>query len=518
MSATCTATNNVARIAPTPPTDSDHGVERSPGPGPPDLLDTTQAGPSVIRGSVLRLGGHVLGALAAVAASAVVIRHLGVVDTGRYVTVLSLVVIAGSISDLGLSAVGVREYAVLPASERHRLLRSLLGMRLAFVVLGVAIATLFAAVADYPDVMVVGTAIAGAGMALFVTQQSLAVPLHVRLRFGAVAGLVLAGQVGVAIGAALLAVAGAGLLAFFALNIPVMALVLGLTVVVGGREMRALPAFDRALWGPLLRRILPFSVAVVLSVLYFRIAQIMVSLLSSDEQTGYFGVSFRVLEALTTIPALLVSSALPVLARAARDDAERFAYAGRRVAETMLMTGVGLAVVLLLGAQLAIDVVAGPGFQPSVDILRILAFALVGTFVIAARGYALLSLDMMRAVLVSNAIALAVVLAAGIPLVAAHGATGAALTLLLAELTLAACYEVALTRSRAALRPSAGIVVRIVGAGLVATLPVLALGLPALVAAIAGAAIYVAALLALGAVPAELLQAFRPRRAGAAQR
>jgi O-antigen/teichoic acid export membrane protein len=289
-----------------------------------------------------------------------------------------------------------------------------------------------------------------------------------------------------------------------------------LTIVVGGSAVRVLPAFDGAQWRRLLRQILPFSAAVVLSVLYFRVAQIMVSLLSTGEETGYFGVAFRVLETLTAVPALLVSTALPILARAARDDAERFAYVGRRLVETMAIAGVGLAVVLFLGAQLCIDIVAGPGFEPSVGVLQILACALIGTFVIAARGFALLSADSMRAIFVSNLIALVVVVVAGVPLIGAHGAIGAAITLLAAELTLAACYEIALTRRRPAMRPAPGFVGGVLLAAAVAMSGTLLLGLPSLAAAAMGAAVYVGMLFALRIVPAELLEAFRSRSSGAA--
>ena len=108
----------------------------------------------------------------------------------------------------------------------------------------------------------------------------------------------------------------------------------------------------------------------------------------------------------------------------------------------MLLAGVGVALALFLGAEFAVDLVAGADFEPSVDVLRVLAFALMGTFVIAARGYSLLSLGRLRAMLVSNAVALAVVLGAGIPLISAHGAIGAAIALMAAELALAVCYEV----------------------------------------------------------------------------
>jgi O-antigen/teichoic acid export membrane protein len=178
----------------------------------------------------------------------------------------------------------------------------------------------------------------------------------------------------------------------------------------------------------------------------------------------------------------------------------------------MLLAGVGVALALFLGAEFAVDLVAGPHFNPSVDVLRVLAFALLGTFVIAARGYSLLSLGRLRSMLISNAIALAVVLAAGIPLISAHGAIGAAIALLSAELALALSYEVSLTRGRPELRPEAGFLPRAAIAAAVAAAVVLLLGLPSLPAALVGLAIYGGGLTALGAVPPELRHALLPKR------
>jgi O-antigen/teichoic acid export membrane protein len=488
---------------------------RELGPGDGDPIDGGGAGRGVIRGSLLRLGGNLLGTLATVAASAVVIRHLGVVDTGRFLTVMALVVIVGSTSDLGVTGVAIRDYAVRPVGERQRYLRNILGIRLALAVGGLTVAVGLAALAGYTGAMVLGTVIAGLAMILLAAQQSLTIPLQVGLRFGWVAGLQLLIQIGAAAAAALLALAGAGLLAFFALQLPIILPVLALTVLAGGGETRTMPALDRVEWAHMMRKILPMSLAVVLTFLYFRLALIMVSLLSSGVQTGYFGVSFRVLDTLTTIPPLLVSSALPVLARAFRTDADRFAAAGRKLFEIMLIGGAGLAVTVFLGAEFAVRLVAGPDFGGSVTVLRILAIALLGTSVIAARGYTLLSVDGLRAILASNAIALAVVVLAGIPLIQAHGAIGAAITLLAAEGTLALCYELAATHGRPALRPSPAFVARVGCAAAAGMLPPLLLGLPSVAAAPLGALTYLLALLVLRAVPDELYSALRPGRRAA---
>jgi O-antigen/teichoic acid export membrane protein len=483
-----------------------------PGDAHLDILDTTAAGPSVIRGSVLRLGGYLLGMLATVVSSAVVIRHLGVIDTGHFLTVSSLVMIVTTVSDLGLTGYAVREYATGPRADGRRFLRNLLGIRVAIAMGGLMLAMGFGLLVGYPAVMVIGTAIAGAGMLVFVVQDGCSIPLQVGLRFGWVAGLQLAVQVGVAIEAVLLAVAGAGLEPFFALQLPVVIPVLAITMLVGGHDSRLTPTLEIRQWGRMVARILPFSAAVVLSVVYFQIAQVMVSVLSSPTETGYFGVSFRVLAAFTTLPPLLVSTALPLLARAARDDAERFDYASRRLVETMLLAGCGLALALFLGAPFAIEVIAGAGYAHSVEVLRILSVALLGTFVIGARGYALLSLDRLRAMLACNGIALVVVLACGVPLIDSDGAKGAAIALVAAELALGLGYELALARKRAELRLKIGFVLRAAAATVLAGVVASVLALPSVVAALLGSALYVAALLALGIVPEEIREALLHRR------
>jgi O-antigen/teichoic acid export membrane protein len=494
------------------PADGDLALTGSPEDVRVDILDTAEAGPSVIRGSLLRLGGYLLGILATVASSAVVIRHLGVIDTGHFLTVTALVTIIATVSDVGLTGFTVREYATEERSDGRRLLRNLLGIRLVLALGGLSIAVLFGLLVGYPAVMVIGTVIAGFGTVFLVVQDGCSIPLQVGLRFGWVAGLQLAIQVGVAIEAVLLALAGAGLLPFFALQLPIVIPVLVATTVVGGHDSRLIPAFETQEWRRMVERILPFSAAVVLSVVYFQVAQIMVSILSSSTETGYFGVSFRVLMSFTTLPSLLVSSALPLLARAARDDAERFNYASRRLVETMMLAGCGLALALFLGAAFAINVIAGSGYGHSVEVLRILAVALLGTFVIGARGYALLSLDRLRAMLVCNAIALTVVLACGIPLISAYGAKGAAIALVAAELTLSLSYEWSLSHKRPGLRLDLGFVLRAAAATLLAGAVASVLALPAVAAAVLGLALYVAALLALGIIPAEIREALFSRR------
>jgi len=478
------------------------------------VLDTPEAGPRVIRGIGVRAGGYAVGVLLGIVSAAVALRYLGVVDSGRLITVLALVAIVGGISDLGLSTLAVREYATSRPDEREEAMRNILGLRLTLALAGVVGATLFAAAAGYPTVMVAGTAIAGSSLFVTVVQQNLAVSLYARLRLGWVAVLTLIGHLGIAVGFVALSLTGAGLIAFYA--VPALALVpvLLLTFMLVRGTMPVLPSWMVGVWRGTVRDILPYSVAAVFYVLYFRFAVVSVSLLSSEKETGYYAASFRIVDVLSMVPPLLASSAFPLFARAARDDRDRLNYAIGRLSQGMLILGAWIAVMLGLGAPLAIDVVGGPDFDPAVAPLRIQAIALLGTSLLAVWGYGLLSLGRYRAILLGNGVAVAFAGALSLALVPRHGAVGAAISLTAAELGLALAYGLALRRSDPGLlRRLAGIPRVLVAAGLALGVP-LALGLDDVIAVLLASAIYAIALVALRAIPSELKGALLGRVTG----
>ena len=89
-----------------------------------DLLSTPQAGPTAIRGGALRVLSFAGGSLFAIVGGALLFRHLGVVDGGRYMTALSLSAIVTGFTDLGLTAIGMRELATLGGAQRAQMART----------------------------------------------------------------------------------------------------------------------------------------------------------------------------------------------------------------------------------------------------------------------------------------------------------------------------------------------------------------------------------------------------------
>jgi O-antigen/teichoic acid export membrane protein len=478
-----------------------------------DLLDTPQAGPTTIRGSLLRFAGYGAGVLLSVVSISFLIRHLGVGDFGRYVTVISLITIVGGVTDAGLATIGVREYALRVGESRDTLMRNLIGVRLVLTTVGVLAATAFAALAGYGSALVLGTILAGAGLVLATTQATLAVPLSATLRLGSVTALDLLRQVLLVAGILALIAVGAGLVPFFALQVPLGAvLLLGTAALVRG-AMPLRPAFDRGEWRLLLRGVLPYAAATAIGSIYLRVTVIAMSLLASELQTGYYATAYRVMEVIIAVPTLVVGATLPVLSRAARDDQDRLHYVLQRLLDATLIVGVGIAIAVAFGAPFAIKVLAGGKSDPSIAVLRIQAVSIVTAFVTTSWAYGLLSLHRHGSILAYSVAALLGGLTLTAVLVPALDAKGAAIAYVGGELIVMVLAYALLMRAMPTLRFSLRVPLRVAGAAAAAGLVALAPGLPSVVAATAATVIYLVVLFVLRGIPEELMNAFgRDRR------
>ena len=360
-------------------------------------------------------------------------RHLGVDDYGGYVVVSSVLGIAVAIADAGLGAVGLREWAIRDATGRHRLIRNVVTMRLALAIVASVAAVLFALAAGYDATLVVGTAIGALAVVLTMVQITYSVPLVAGLRLETNAAIEFLRQAGVVAGILILVWLGSGLLGFFAVPIPVALVVLLVTLVALKPDDRARPGFDRGEWSYLVAETVPAAASAVLASLFYRVAIVVMSLLASPEETGYFGLSQRVSDVFIAIPWLVVGSALALLARAAETDRDRFAAAYKHLFDASLILGVGCAFILVAGAGPIVGVLGGPDFAPAVPVLQIQGLAVACTFLVTLFGAALWIVRAKRQLVVGNALGISVAVGLTVALVPLADAVGAAVAMVIAE-------------------------------------------------------------------------------------
>jgi O-antigen/teichoic acid export membrane protein len=393
----------------------------------------------VVRGGAARVAGFAVVNLLGAAGAAVLARALGVEGLGRYGTVLALVTVLGGITDAGLTVTGSRELALLDdAARRRALLGAMLGARLALAVLAFVLCLGIGRLAGYGDAQLAGLALAAFAAILTAAQATLGLPLVVELRNGAVAAADVARQVALFAGIVVLALLGAGLVPFLALQVLSALVALAATLWLLRPGQATWPRFDLEEWRALARVALPVALALVLTLVYVRVLIVLTSLLADDVETGLFVASSRVVEMLGGLPLLLSGVILPVAAVAARDDRGRLRYVVGRTTELSLLLGLATAIGVGLAAPTALLVLGGADFAAAAEVLRLQAPAIVTVFVLQSWVTFLIAEHRHREVVGAVVLGLVALLVASLALIPPVGARGAAGAAVLADLVYAA--------------------------------------------------------------------------------
>ncbi|MGA9876153.1 MAG: oligosaccharide flippase family protein [Solirubrobacteraceae bacterium] len=468
------------------------------------MLSTSAAGPAAVRGGAMRVGGYIVGALASVVSASLLFRHLGVENSGRYGKALALVAIVGALSDLGLTAVGVREMSQRPPAERWPIARDLLGLRITLTLAGSLIVTVFAWLA-YSPMLAVGVALACLGLLLQATQDNFTLPLLLDMRLGWITALDLARQLFTVALTVALVLIGATLTPFLGISIPVGAVLIVVAALLVRGTRTLTPTFSPRRWRRFVGTMLPYTFAVAASALYFRLSILLMSGLSDAKQVGYFSVPFRMLEVLTLVPALVVGAAFPIFARAAHDDHERLGYALGRVFEVSVIVGAWVAVSVAIGAPLAIAIVGGHKFAPAVSVLALQGIGLGAMFVSLVWANTLLSLGVFRLILVISISMLLVNAVLVVALVPLYGARGAAIATSLAELIAVVVQATAVLRGRPQLRPSMRVLPYVALASAVGLIPLAMTGIPVIARLVISTVLFTGVVFVTRTFPRELL-------------
>jgi O-antigen/teichoic acid export membrane protein len=469
-----------------------------------DVLSSAGAGRKVIHGSALRLGANLASLVFALVTATLLLRHLGVDESGRYVTVMSLVGIALAIVDTGLNVSASKDLTMCPREERRELLANVVGQRIVVAAIAWCCLVAFALLAGYPDEMVYGTALAGAGIMLVAIGNSVLVPLSVDLKNAGIAMVELLRSFVVMVGVALLVVAGAKLDAFLAIQILVGLIVLAVVPLLVGRAGLVRPRWDRAAQRGLLRTALPISAALVLGQIYFRLVIVLMSLISSPRQIGYFGGSLRAMEALVALPILVAAVALPVMTSAAKaGNMKRLRYAIEGLSEGAVIAGMLIILVTIRAADPVMRAIGGEEFEPAGNVLRIQVVALLFIALYQIWTVALVALGRQRQLILTNALGLLAVAAFAAILVPPLGAKGGAIASVAADIVLAGLiyWRLHLATGRVTVR--AGFLVRVAIAAL-ASGAALLLPIGDIPAAVVAAVVFLGVGLAVGMVPKEL--------------
>ncbi|WP_022928935.1 oligosaccharide flippase family protein [Patulibacter americanus] len=490
-------------------------------PSTPDATDVLDAGGGagdrVISGGTLRIAFYALGSLLAVASTAFVSRHLGIAAFDGFATVLSLTAVALLVTDFGLAALGVREYVARTGEDRAHVMAVLVALRLLLMVLATVAMLVFALLSGFSSTLVAGTAVAGVGLIVQAVPATYSLPLAATLRLGWVGAIDFIRQAVQAVGLIVLVLLGAGTVPLLGSMVPAGLVSLAVAAWVARGLAPLWPRWDWREMTSLLRMAMSYAIGTSIGSIYAYVAQIVTHLSTTEHESGLFALSFRVFSVIVAVAIIAVGSAYPILTRAAGDDPERFGYAGTRLYEGIVLIGLLAAVGIGVGAPAIVEILGGPEFRDAVDVARLHAAAIPGSFAVAAGSFLLLATRQHRTLLRINVGVLTVSIVLTAAMASAWGADGAAAAMVLTEYGLAAAFFVALRRGGHGVsfgqRPLVSLIVAagasIAAAAALATL-VGGVAVTAVWAAVA-CVVFLGVALATGGVPAEITAVVRAR-------
>jgi O-antigen/teichoic acid export membrane protein len=207
--------------------------------------------------------------------------------------------------------------------------------------------------------------------------------------------------------------------------------------------LRARRSASRAL----LRQALPLGGAILLSIAYTRTAVFLLDAFSNSTAVGEYGVALRLTEPLALIPSAIMAAVFPALAHT-------MAQTGYAATRTLRLKTIGLLALagsliavggVLLGPWL-IHLLYGAQYAGSTLALQLLSLAALPIFINYALTHFLVARRQQRLNLIFNAVIFVVNLVLCSWLIPRFGPGGAALSIVLSELTLLTLCSIALSR------------------------------------------------------------------------
>lgn len=259
------------------------------------------------------------------------------------------------------------------------------------------------------------------------------------------------------------------------------------------------PRVDLTLWREIFSRSWPIGASIFFNLIYLKGDIVFLSLFTDDTEIGLYGIAYKVIDVLSSVPVMFMGLVLPLLvmywSQKKTDD-----YKNLMQNTFDFFSLFGLPVVagsMLVGTE-AIVFVAGEEFAAAGPVLLLLGPALLAVFYGALFGHAIVSLNLQRKMVPAYAAVAVITIIGYLTTIPVYGMYGAAFWTLASEALIALIAAVVVFRV-SKVRISYGMFLKaLIAAGLMCLAIVAMPEAHVMVDVGVGAAVYIAAVQILG--------------------
>ncbi len=346
-------------------------------PGSSATDSTSGLGSRALRFTILILIARILSRLLALVAVVAIGNALGDSRFGQMQTAITYTALVGAVTDVGFTALYVREGAREPA-QLTRYFSNVASIKLFLVAISLPILAACLWFAGIESLLLPSFALLVlSGYSLLLRSSLYALQ---RLNFE-IAEII--PETAVILGMALLGAhihAGTGFFLWAYAAASGFATVYFLVVLLGTRILRPRWALETGLFAVWIRAGIPLAITYLLTTVYFKLDVPILQHYRSYAEVGWYTFAYRPFEALLFIPATLRTVVFPVLSIYYRNAPNRVLASAEKLFKGLAIIGWPITVGLFLLAPQVIDLLSS-NFPQSADALRILAIAVVFMFV-----------------------------------------------------------------------------------------------------------------------------------------
>jgi len=146
--------------------------------------------------------------------------------------------------------------------------------------------------------------------------------------------------------------------------------------IISRKIARIRPEFDRRFATDFLRDVAPFAGTSFLAAFFSRPEIIILSVIGTAEQVGFYSAAFRIVSLWDDVPAIFMANVFPQLSRAFRSAQHEFDELRTKALSYLLAFSLPLSAGIVATAVPLITTIYGSGFEESVTPLRILALGI----------------------------------------------------------------------------------------------------------------------------------------------
>jgi O-antigen/teichoic acid export membrane protein len=398
----------------------------------------------ILSNTAIQVAGRAIMAVTSIVILKAISGFLSVEGYGMYKGVYDFLAFFGIIADLGLFTIAVRE---MGRGERDRnfIASNIFGMRMVLAISAMALATIAAfAIPSYAGTPIpTGVAVASMAVFLAIMHGTVSSVLQVELKMQyATIGLVGGKLLSLGWMMAVIFYFFAGDPSDTAFYYLLLAGVVGnlfafaFTFYYALKYAKLRPKFDAEYWKEIMVTSVPYGLALILNMVYFRIDSIMILWMEGPRENGFYGPAVSILEILSVVPVYFMNSVLPTLSKAVKDGGEKVTRILQLSFDFLYMLGVPMALGLYLLAYPIIFLITQPEFLSNLDegiygsdiALQILVFAMFFAFLNSIFTYTMVAVNKQNHLLWINGFAAIGNVIANFFVIPEYGFRGAAMT------------------------------------------------------------------------------------------